>query len=83
MGHTELADLPIHQEARRRGKKFIREIYKPPEGGDKCEKGVAMGLIDEGETEEEEDYDVEMDIERQEGKREVEKLVHGLRNGEI
>eukprot|EP00965_Chrysotila_dentata_P176502 5827985-Pleurochrysis_carterae.AAC.1 len=26
---------------------------------------------------------MEMDIERQEGKREVEKFVHGLRNGEI
>eukprot|EP00965_Chrysotila_dentata_P177674 5869037-Pleurochrysis_carterae.AAC.1 len=74
MGHTELADLPIYQEARRRGEKFIRETYKPPEGGDKCEKGVARGLIYEGEAEEEEDYDIEMDIERQEGKREVEKF---------
>eukprot|EP00965_Chrysotila_dentata_P190864 6174160-Pleurochrysis_carterae.AAC.2 len=27
--------------------------------------------------------DIETDIERQEGKREVEKFVHGLRNGEI
>eukprot|EP00965_Chrysotila_dentata_P211722 6186607-Pleurochrysis_carterae.AAC.1 len=83
MGHTELADLPIYQEARRRGKKFIREKHKPPEGGEKCKRGVARGLIDEGETEEEEDYDIEVDIERQEGKREVEKFVHGLRNGEI
>eukprot|EP00965_Chrysotila_dentata_P220797 6192001-Pleurochrysis_carterae.AAC.2 len=33
--------------------------------------------------EEEEDADIEMDIERQEGKREVEKFIHGLRNGEI
>eukprot|EP00965_Chrysotila_dentata_P261600 6214311-Pleurochrysis_carterae.AAC.3 len=46
MGHTELADIPIYQEARRRGKKLIREAYKPPEGGDKCESGVARGLID-------------------------------------
>eukprot|EP00965_Chrysotila_dentata_P043955 1461285-Pleurochrysis_carterae.AAC.1 len=83
MGHTELADIPIYQETRRRGKKFIRDTHKPPEGGDNCEVRVAKGLLDGGETEEEEDYDIEMDIERQEGKREVEKFVHGLRNGEI
>eukprot|EP00965_Chrysotila_dentata_P073684 2434212-Pleurochrysis_carterae.AAC.1 len=35
IGHTELADIPIYQEARRRGKRIIRETYKPPEGGDK------------------------------------------------
>eukprot|EP00965_Chrysotila_dentata_P215166 6188601-Pleurochrysis_carterae.AAC.1 len=29
------------------------------------------------------DAEIEMDIERQEGKRKVEKFVHGLRNGEI
>eukprot|EP00965_Chrysotila_dentata_P246230 6207036-Pleurochrysis_carterae.AAC.1 len=34
MGHTEQADIPIYQEARKRGKKLIRETYKPPEGGD-------------------------------------------------
>eukprot|EP00965_Chrysotila_dentata_P067065 2219887-Pleurochrysis_carterae.AAC.1 len=83
MGQIELADIPIYQEARRRGKKLIRETYKAPEGGDKCERGVARGLIDGGNTEEEEDSDVEMDIERQEGKIEVEKFVHELRNGEI
>eukprot|EP00965_Chrysotila_dentata_P063523 2105201-Pleurochrysis_carterae.AAC.1 len=83
MGHTELADIPIYQEARRRGRKLIRETHKPTEGGDKCESGVARGLIDGGNTEEEEDSDIEMDIERQEGKGEVEKFVHGLRNGEI
>eukprot|EP00965_Chrysotila_dentata_P105743 3493070-Pleurochrysis_carterae.AAC.1 len=55
----------------------------PPEGGGRCERGVAKGLIDGGNTEEEEYFDTEMDIERQEGKREVEKFVHGLRNGEI
>eukprot|EP00965_Chrysotila_dentata_P104353 3445779-Pleurochrysis_carterae.AAC.1 len=82
MGHKELADVPIYQEARRRGKKLIRETHKPPTGGDKCERGVATGLIDGGNTEEE-NSDLEMDIERQEGKREVEKFVHGLRNGEI
>eukprot|EP00965_Chrysotila_dentata_P171484 5659401-Pleurochrysis_carterae.AAC.1 len=82
-GIAELADTPIYEEARRRGKKFIRESHKPPEEGDKCERYVARGLIDGGETEEEEEDDTELDIERQEGKREVEKFVHGLRNGEI
>eukprot|EP00965_Chrysotila_dentata_P257079 6212762-Pleurochrysis_carterae.AAC.1 len=46
MGHIELADTPIYQEARRRGKQLIWGTYKPPEGGDKCESGVARGLID-------------------------------------
>eukprot|EP00965_Chrysotila_dentata_P142002 4694042-Pleurochrysis_carterae.AAC.1 len=46
MGYKDMADIPIYQEARRRGKKIIRETYKPPEGGDKCESGVARGLID-------------------------------------
>eukprot|EP00965_Chrysotila_dentata_P039279 1305090-Pleurochrysis_carterae.AAC.2 len=40
MGHAELADTPIYQEAGKRGKKIIRETHKPPEGGDTCEKGV-------------------------------------------
>eukprot|EP00965_Chrysotila_dentata_P072543 2396845-Pleurochrysis_carterae.AAC.1 len=70
MGHTELADIPIYQEARKRGKKLIRDTHKPPKGGDKCERGVARGLLDGGNTEGEEDSDIEMDIERQEGKRE-------------
>eukprot|EP00965_Chrysotila_dentata_P161035 5317033-Pleurochrysis_carterae.AAC.1 len=70
-------------EARRRGIKVIRDMHKPPEGGDRCEIGVARGLVDECNAEEAEDSDTEMDIERQEGKREVEKFVHGLRNGEI
>eukprot|EP00965_Chrysotila_dentata_P188109 6172543-Pleurochrysis_carterae.AAC.2 len=84
MGHVELADSPIcYQEARRRGKKVIRDTYKPPEGADKCESGVARGMLEGSNSEEEEDSDIEMDIERQEGKREVEKFVHGLRNGEI
>eukprot|EP00965_Chrysotila_dentata_P243345 6205366-Pleurochrysis_carterae.AAC.1 len=30
-----------------------------------------------------EDSDTEMDRERQEGKREMEKLIHGIRNGEV
>eukprot|EP00965_Chrysotila_dentata_P177120 5850222-Pleurochrysis_carterae.AAC.1 len=62
----------------RRGKKLIRDTHKPPKGGDKCERGVVRGLIDGSNTEEEEDSDIEMDIEKQEGKREVEKFVHGL-----
>eukprot|EP00965_Chrysotila_dentata_P190912 6174192-Pleurochrysis_carterae.AAC.1 len=73
MGHivVELADNPIYQKVRRRGKKLIRETHKPPEGRDKCESGVARGLVDGCNTEEEEDSDTEMDIERQGGKREV------------
>eukprot|EP00965_Chrysotila_dentata_P015254 504469-Pleurochrysis_carterae.AAC.1 len=74
LGRTELADDPIYQEARKRGEEFIRDTYKPPEGGEKCERGVARGLIDGCNTGEEEDSDIEMDIERQEGKREVEKF---------
>eukprot|EP00965_Chrysotila_dentata_P083280 2747570-Pleurochrysis_carterae.AAC.1 len=74
MGKIELADNPIYHKARRRGKKFIRDTYKPPEGGDTCESGVARGLVDGCDTEEEGDSDIEMDIERQEGKREVEKF---------
>eukprot|EP00965_Chrysotila_dentata_P006586 215554-Pleurochrysis_carterae.AAC.1 len=34
-------------------------------------------------AEEEEESGMEMDIERQEGKREIKKFVHGIRNGEI
>eukprot|EP00965_Chrysotila_dentata_P003416 111041-Pleurochrysis_carterae.AAC.1 len=79
MGHIELADNPIYQEVRRRGRKLIRDTKKPPEGGDTCESGVARGLVDGYNT----DSDTEMDIESQEGKRKVEKFVHGLGNGEI
>eukprot|EP00965_Chrysotila_dentata_P248312 6208267-Pleurochrysis_carterae.AAC.2 len=66
-GHVELADSPIYQEARRRGKKVSRDMHKPPQGGDKCEGGVARGMISACKTEEEEDSDMEMDIEKQEG----------------
>eukprot|EP00965_Chrysotila_dentata_P071034 2347297-Pleurochrysis_carterae.AAC.1 len=45
-GQVELADNPIYQEARRRGKKFIRELHKPPAGGDSCESGVAQGMLE-------------------------------------
>eukprot|EP00965_Chrysotila_dentata_P261940 6214416-Pleurochrysis_carterae.AAC.1 len=34
MGQAELADNPIYQEARRRGGKVIRDMHRPPEGGD-------------------------------------------------
>eukprot|EP00965_Chrysotila_dentata_P090029 2971467-Pleurochrysis_carterae.AAC.1 len=83
MGKTELADNPVYQEVRRRGKKLIRDMHKPPEGEDKCESGIARGMVNGYNTEEEELADIEIDIERQEGIREVEKFVHGLRNGEI
>eukprot|EP00965_Chrysotila_dentata_P100681 3326828-Pleurochrysis_carterae.AAC.1 len=73
-GITELADIPIYQEARKGGGKFIRETYKSPEGGERCERGVARGVVDGNETDEEEEDSIELDIERQEGKREVEKF---------
>eukprot|EP00965_Chrysotila_dentata_P240922 6203994-Pleurochrysis_carterae.AAC.1 len=77
MGNIELADNPVYQEARKRGQKLIRDIYKPPEGGDKCESGIAKGVVNGYNAEEEEIFDIEIDIERQEGKREVEKLFTG------
>eukprot|EP00965_Chrysotila_dentata_P124710 4123030-Pleurochrysis_carterae.AAC.1 len=83
MGHAELADNPIYQEVRRRGKKVIRDMHRPPGAGEMCESGVARGMIEACDVEEEEASDMEMDLERQEGKREVEKFEHGLRNGEI
>eukprot|EP00965_Chrysotila_dentata_P184098 6078766-Pleurochrysis_carterae.AAC.1 len=58
-GHMEMADMLIYQEARRRGKKIIRETYKPPEGGDTCESGLARGLIDGSILEEEEDSNMD------------------------
>eukprot|EP00965_Chrysotila_dentata_P124537 4115814-Pleurochrysis_carterae.AAC.1 len=58
-------------------------MHKPPEGGDTCKSRVARGMIEGCNAEDEEVSDLETDIERQEGKREVEKFVHGLRNGEI
>eukprot|EP00965_Chrysotila_dentata_P063420 2102064-Pleurochrysis_carterae.AAC.1 len=44
-GHVELTDGPIYQEVRRRGEKMIRDLHKPPEGGDRCEGGGARGMI--------------------------------------
>eukprot|EP00965_Chrysotila_dentata_P034571 1151224-Pleurochrysis_carterae.AAC.1 len=66
MGHAELADNPIYQEARRRGEKIIRDMHRPPEGGDICESGVARGMTEGCNVEEMEASDMEMDIERQE-----------------
>eukprot|EP00965_Chrysotila_dentata_P063689 2110409-Pleurochrysis_carterae.AAC.1 len=80
----ELADGPIYQEVRRRGEKMIRDLHKPPEGGD-SEGGVARGMIigSRNDEEEEESSDMEAELERQEGRREIEKGVHSTRNGEI
>eukprot|EP00965_Chrysotila_dentata_P114137 3773628-Pleurochrysis_carterae.AAC.1 len=72
LGHEESEDNPIYKEARKSGKKVIRDMHKPPEGGDKCESGAARGVLKGCTGEEEEISDIEMDIERQEGKREVE-----------
>eukprot|EP00965_Chrysotila_dentata_P022407 742152-Pleurochrysis_carterae.AAC.3 len=57
-------------------------MHKPPEGRGKCEGRLARGMLKAGTTEEDES-DWEMEAERQAGKREVEKFVHGIRNGEI
>eukprot|EP00965_Chrysotila_dentata_P008079 263641-Pleurochrysis_carterae.AAC.1 len=83
MGHIELADGPIYQEVRRRGKRMIRDLHKPPKGGDRCEGGLARGMISTHQEEGEEDSDVEADVQRQAGRREIEKFVHGIRNGKI
>eukprot|EP00965_Chrysotila_dentata_P113560 3752913-Pleurochrysis_carterae.AAC.1 len=58
-------------------------MHKPPVGGDKCEGTIATGMLRTGTIEEKEASDREIDVERQKGKREVEKFVHGLRNAEI
>eukprot|EP00965_Chrysotila_dentata_P258944 6213401-Pleurochrysis_carterae.AAC.1 len=43
-----MADGPIYWEARQRGKKVMRGMHKPSEGGDKCEGEVAKGLTSIG-----------------------------------
>eukprot|EP00965_Chrysotila_dentata_P129766 4289844-Pleurochrysis_carterae.AAC.1 len=59
-------------------------MHKPPEGGGgECEGRIAKGMLKTGTVEEEEESDWGMEPERREGKREVEKFVHGIRNGEI
>eukprot|EP00965_Chrysotila_dentata_P095678 3162672-Pleurochrysis_carterae.AAC.2 len=57
--------------------KVVRDMHKAPEGGDRCEGEVARGMPSIGKAQSEEDLDEEMDIERQEGRREMEKFVHG------
>eukprot|EP00965_Chrysotila_dentata_P204267 6182232-Pleurochrysis_carterae.AAC.1 len=68
------------------GGKRSSEIYMhtSPEGGDKCEGEVAKGLLGRDGLQGEESSDGDMDVERQdEGRREMEKFVHGIRNGEV
>eukprot|EP00965_Chrysotila_dentata_P219108 6190937-Pleurochrysis_carterae.AAC.2 len=72
-GQIELADGPMYREARKRGKKVIRDIHKPPEGGDQCKVEVARGMTSIGKVQSEEGSDIQMEIERQEGRREMEK----------
>eukprot|EP00965_Chrysotila_dentata_P237956 6202213-Pleurochrysis_carterae.AAC.1 len=83
MESIELANNPIYQEARKKEKKLITDTHKPPEGGNKYEIAIAREMVNGYIKEKEEVSDIERDIERQEGKRKVEKFVHGLRNGEI
>eukprot|EP00965_Chrysotila_dentata_P190354 6173836-Pleurochrysis_carterae.AAC.1 len=82
-GNRELADSPIYREVRNRGGKVIRDMHKPPVGRDDCEGITEKGMLRQNTIEEEDESDREIDIERQEGKRDVEKFVHGIRNGEI
>eukprot|EP00965_Chrysotila_dentata_P199290 6179292-Pleurochrysis_carterae.AAC.4 len=64
-GHMGLADSPIYQETRKQGKQGIRNMHKPPQGGDKCESGVAGGSLKGYNAGEEEKSEAEMDVERQ------------------
>eukprot|EP00965_Chrysotila_dentata_P134905 4462438-Pleurochrysis_carterae.AAC.1 len=81
-GRTELADAPIYWEVRQRGKTVIRNMHKPPEGGDRCEGEVAKGLTS---ITKEQDGNTEWDMELADiiATREMETFVHGIRNGEI
>eukprot|EP00965_Chrysotila_dentata_P152877 5053214-Pleurochrysis_carterae.AAC.1 len=80
-GRVEIADGPTYWEARQRGKKLIRDMHKPPEGGDICEGEVAKGLTRIDKTQDEETaWDVELALIM--GSNEIEKFVHGIRNGE-
>eukprot|EP00965_Chrysotila_dentata_P254542 6211911-Pleurochrysis_carterae.AAC.1 len=81
-GRVELADGPIYWEARQCGKRFIRSMHKPPEGGDKCQGEVAKGMTNiEGIQGEDATWD--MELAEIVGRNEMEKFVHGIRNGEI
>eukprot|EP00965_Chrysotila_dentata_P010681 347371-Pleurochrysis_carterae.AAC.3 len=81
-GRVEMADGPIYWEARQRGKKVIRSMHKPPEGGDTCEGKVAKGLTSKDRAQ---DEDATWDVELASimGSNEIEKFVHGIRNGEV
>eukprot|EP00965_Chrysotila_dentata_P032812 1093759-Pleurochrysis_carterae.AAC.1 len=81
-GRVELADGPIYWEARQRGKKFIRGMHKPPEGGDTCQGEVAKGMTNiDGVQDEAATWDMELAAII--GRNEMEKFVHGIRNGEV
>eukprot|EP00965_Chrysotila_dentata_P076513 2526397-Pleurochrysis_carterae.AAC.1 len=73
MGRVEVADGPIYWEARQRGRKVIRNMHKPPEGGDKCEGELAKGLTDvDGGQDEDSSWD--MELAAIEGRNEMEKF---------
>eukprot|EP00965_Chrysotila_dentata_P135209 4470775-Pleurochrysis_carterae.AAC.1 len=77
-----MADGPVYWEARQRGKRLIRNMHKPPEGGETCDGEVAKGLTSIDKVQ---DEDVAWDVELATilGNNEVEKFVHGVRNGEM
>eukprot|EP00965_Chrysotila_dentata_P115638 3821710-Pleurochrysis_carterae.AAC.2 len=82
-GRIEIADGPIYWEARQQGKKVIRGMHKPPEGGDKCEGEVAKGLTcmskeqDEATT-----WDMELaDIAGDRGLANARRMRHATREG--
>eukprot|EP00965_Chrysotila_dentata_P011565 378490-Pleurochrysis_carterae.AAC.1 len=81
-GRIEMADGPIYWEARQQGKKVIRGMHKPPIGGDTCEGKVSKGLISIDKAQDEDSaWDVELASIM--GSNEIEKFVHGMRNGEV
>eukprot|EP00965_Chrysotila_dentata_P221558 6192442-Pleurochrysis_carterae.AAC.2 len=57
-------------------------MHKTPEGGDKCEGGVARGLtsIDRAQDE---DTTWDMELATIVGRNEMEKFIHGIKNGEV
>eukprot|EP00965_Chrysotila_dentata_P090222 2977574-Pleurochrysis_carterae.AAC.6 len=81
----ELANGPIYQEVRSRGKNMVRNLRRPSEGGDRCERGMARKMRSTHNIDEESDKGAE--LERQECRREREKIYTWyqleLRNGEI
>eukprot|EP00965_Chrysotila_dentata_P236657 6201442-Pleurochrysis_carterae.AAC.2 len=60
-GRVEMADGPVYWEARQQGKKFIRNMHKPPEGGETCVGEVAKGLTSIHKAQDEDtDWDLEL-----------------------